>query len=242
MRGNDEINYLEFTRKHSPGRLVTLVDGLRLLALLDLEFQLVDGARDRSLHGAQLVVQASQQLQRVAVRFKRLRDRLGRRLTTHCSSFLVGSCDRFGRRLVRLVDNALRAILGCLNQFMDRDLLLRIHPRLLRKDGRLFLRLLEQPLSLFQQSLGLIGRGRSGHAQPVNQVEQLLSVNSPARTEPAAPSGEDGVLDLVNQFKEVDVDLLPRRPPVSTLAQAVETGSPDRLRAVADRSARSGPR
>ena len=120
---------------------------------------------------------------------------------------------------MRLVDDALGARLSGLHQLMHGDLVLGILPRLLREDCGLFLRLLEQALALLQQALGLIGRGRRGHAQAVNEVEQLLAINGPTRSKPAAPTGNHRGFNLVDQFQEVDGELLPNTSPRSTVAQ-----------------------
>lgn len=190
-----------------------------MLSLLDFEFELIDRAGHRRLHRPQLIVQTSQHLKRVAIGFKRLRHRFGRRLPTHGRSLLVGPSDRLRRGVVRLIDDVLCPRLRGLDQFVNRNLLLGVLPGLLREDRGFLLGVLKQAFALLKESLRLIGRRRRGHTQSVDQVEQLLAVNRPAGTEPAAPTGQNSRFDLVNQFEEVDDELRPRGPPVSTVAQ-----------------------
>jgi hypothetical protein len=107
---------------------------------------------------------------------------------------------------------------------VNRNLLLGILPCLLREDRGFLLGVLKQALTFLKQSLRLIGRCRRSHAQTVYQIEQLLAVNRPAGTEPAASTGQNSRFDLVNQFEEVDDELRPRVPPESTVAQEWESG------------------
>ncbi|MCY3559158.1 MAG: hypothetical protein OXH13_11035 [Chloroflexi bacterium] len=71
--------------------------------------------------------------------------------------------------------------------------------------------------------LRLLRRGGRGHAQAVDQVQELLTVDGPTGSEAAAATRQDRLFDLFDQFKQVDDELLPRAPRritlVSTLAQ-----------------------
>lgn len=183
------------------------VAGVQLAGFFGLgefEFEGGDGVVDALFEAVELVGEAAEHFERVAVGFKGLVDGVGGGGAADAGGFGAGVLDGFARGLPGAFEDFVGALLGGDHEFVRVDLRFGFLLGAVDDDLGFLAGLFEHGVALGDQFAGLFERGGRGGAEAVDQVEQSLAIDDPAAAQAAAAAGEYGVFQLIDEFEEVD--------------------------------------
>ena len=179
-------------------------DRALLLFLIELLAELLNPGADAGEQGSELTLEAPEYVERVAVGFDRLLDRLTRGAAADGGSF--GPClfrDLLGL-LCGFFDDLGGTELSLTGQVVSIELGVGFLPGLGDDHIRFLVGAGNDLLSVVEDVLGVCDGCGDGGANSIDEIEEAITIDGDAAAKPRPPPGEQRLFELVDEIQDVD--------------------------------------